>query len=392
MKELLRECPICGSKTGEILHTQRFVLTDYHVLPDEYDVVACEQCGFVYADTGAKQEVYNRFYEIMSKYEDKNTSTGGGFSHGDYQRIIKAVDEITEQVPHKKAKIIDIGCANGGILRELKNRGYTELTGVDPSAICIHEVKKTGIRAFKANLFDLDKIIIDEKFDYIILSHVAEHIRNLDQMIKIIYSLVSNKGKIHIEVPDASRYFEYYSIPFYFFDAEHINHFDEIALSNLLKKISFSIVYIKQKIINHTINSSYPVLLVVSKPAESKSVDQKSKLKNTIIQYIEKSKLSNLDIHFNQLIESKEEIIVWGAGMYTNRLLANTRLNECNIIGFIDKDSTKQRKKLIGKEIYTPSILQSFKGVIVIASVLYSKEIEEEIALMNVKNKVIVVK
>ena len=31
-------------------------------IPDEYDVVSCDNCGFTFADVGANQDAYNYYY------------------------------------------------------------------------------------------------------------------------------------------------------------------------------------------------------------------------------------------------------------------------------------------------------------------------------------------
>ena len=46
-------------------------------------------------------------------------------------------------------------------------------------------------------------------------------------------SILSVTGKIYIEVPDATRYEDYPFVPFYYFDAEHINHFDLRSMGQL---------------------------------------------------------------------------------------------------------------------------------------------------------------
>ena len=52
-----------------------------------YELVCCDRCGFVYADTAVTQEDYDRFYASYSKYEDKKIATGGGESSSDAHRL-----------------------------------------------------------------------------------------------------------------------------------------------------------------------------------------------------------------------------------------------------------------------------------------------------------------
>ena len=49
----MRACPVCkGTKQTVIQNIKMNVPEDYH-LPAQYDVVACADCGMVYADTAA---------------------------------------------------------------------------------------------------------------------------------------------------------------------------------------------------------------------------------------------------------------------------------------------------------------------------------------------------
>lgn len=127
-----RGCPVCSAAACEVLHYQRFILPEGHPLAAGYDVVCCEQCGFVYADTTASQQDYDAFYARLSKYEDSKTSTGGGSSPEDAQRLQETAACLAEALPDRNARLLDIGCANGGLLGALRKLGYTNLVGMDP--------------------------------------------------------------------------------------------------------------------------------------------------------------------------------------------------------------------------------------------------------------------
>ena len=92
------------------------------------------------------------------------------------------------------------------------------------------------------------------------------------------------------------------------------------------------------------------------------------------------------------MIDSNEEIVIWGAGSYTTRLLEDTKLSKCNIIAFVDSDTNKQGFKLRNVEIYPPSILKKCSKLIVISSAIYSNDIIKQIKKMGLKNDLIVIK
>ena len=85
-KLLARRCPICNGASGRLLHTQQFVLSEGHPLPASCDYVACDNCGFCFADTSVTQAAYDAYYAEMSKYADSTTSTGAGLLKWDPER------------------------------------------------------------------------------------------------------------------------------------------------------------------------------------------------------------------------------------------------------------------------------------------------------------------
>ena len=103
------------------MHTQRFELPEGHPLSSGYDVVACSTCGFVYADTSVTQVDYDRFYTEHSKYEDAKTGTGGVENPFDWKRQQETALQIADVLQDTSASILDVGCANGGMLLALKN-------------------------------------------------------------------------------------------------------------------------------------------------------------------------------------------------------------------------------------------------------------------------------
>ena len=233
-KELLRACPICGYSSGKVLHTQHFLLPEGHLLPNEYDVVNCENCGFVFADTSANQDIYDLFYAEMSKYEDVNTASGGGDKPYDLNRLNQTANDIERIISNNKsAKILDIGCGNGGLIQILKERGYKNVVGLDPSETCVNTMRNKGLEAHHGGLFSKNQL--DNIFDLIILSHVLEHIYDLTNSVRNLKELLNSEGLVYVETPNATKYPEYYIVPNYYFDTEHINHFSKLHHQNLFE-------------------------------------------------------------------------------------------------------------------------------------------------------------
>jgi 2-polyprenyl-3-methyl-5-hydroxy-6-metoxy-1,4-benzoquinol methylase len=394
LKTLLRSCPICHSEDGKVLHNQKFSVPDHYKLPKEYDVVSCVNCNFVYADTDATQADYDDYYEQFSKYEEKSSS-GSGTTYLDAVRLEQTATDIDSQLKNPIAKILDIGCGNGGLLSALSRLGYQNLTGMDPSATSteyiVNNLHFSAIQGgiFTSDLFDVTSE--EEKYDCIILSHVMEHIYDLKQSIRNIARLLKQNGFVYVEVPDASRYHEFYVVPYYYFDCEHINHFDEASLGKLMKSAELECVLYKKKDLKVSDELLYPAVFGLYQWNHSSPfsfVDDHA-VKNSIHNYCEKSKVeSKLFEQLDPLIKLNEPVVVWGAGSYALRVFETTRLKECNLVGFVDKDSKKHGLTIGNIPVYSTDLLRNFRGTIIICSALYSKDIKMEILQMGLVNPV----
>lgn len=65
-----RKCPICFNDHGRVLRKIDMKVPKEYRLPDSYNVVLCEDCGFVYADTSASMEDYDWYYTHCNFYGD----------------------------------------------------------------------------------------------------------------------------------------------------------------------------------------------------------------------------------------------------------------------------------------------------------------------------------
>ncbi|MEK7658923.1 MAG: methyltransferase domain-containing protein [Patescibacteria group bacterium] len=386
-KKLIRKCPICNSDSGEILHHQSFADLDMYELPKDYDIVCCHRCGFVFADTQASQQDYSRYYQEFSKYESGGTPVW----------TTEKMKPLSKFLPDKEASILDIGCANGELLVELKKIGYKNLTGLDPAKVCVQNARNNEIDTVEGELFSINSVIPDKKFDCIVLSHVLEHIRDLEKAADIMSNNLNDGGVLYIEVPDASRYSEFFIVPYYFFDTEHINHFDENSLNNLFLQKGFDLLQYEKKVINQMdSNKLYPIVYAIYKKTNKKenikNIVKNLKVRDSVLAHIKESEEKSKWPEIDRIANSKEKIVVWGAGSHALRLLNNSSLSKCNIEFFIDKDPKKQGMKMKNIPIYSSEKLKMHKGPVVVCSALYSDDIAKEIKNMGAENIIIVMK
>ncbi len=386
IKKLKRNCPICNNSEGEALHSQKFVLDNNNPLPSEYDVVCCTQCSFVYADVDANQDDYNEYYKNFSKYESLEISSGAGNSQLDEERLKEMAMDIISVIDDKNSYILDIGSGLGGLLKILESKEYKNLFALEPSINCVTYINENSkITAFQGSVLDnLERIFNGKKFDYVILSHVLEHIYDLNDAIKNIKNILSFNGKVYIEVPDSNRYKIFFVVPYYYFDIEHINHFNSFSLNSLMSKYGFETIKTDTKIMKVSETINYPAFYSLFQ------LSNESKI--SIEKYVNISNSMDMNLLLNHLVNSNKECVVWGAGNYTKRLLSQTVLGKCNIKYFVDKDINKQGTFLNNIEIKNSSELSSFEGVIIIVSALFSNNIFEEITMLGYKNEIIILR
>ncbi len=387
-----RQCPICENKNVDVLHTQKFALPDGHPLSDGYEVVCCEKCGFVYADTAVAQEAYDQFYANYSKYEDQKTGTGGITKNWDRKRLKETAGMIAAFLNNTNASVLDVGCANGGLLKSIKELGNTRVFGIDPSPICVENTKRIGVNAEIGSLF---QPLSHELFDCVILSHTLEHVQDLRQAALWIHSMLGVDACVYIEVPDAARYADFVDAPFQDFNTEHINHFSMTSLNNFLRVNAFEPLECGRKIIPASANKPYPAIFCFAKRSDGNGkIEKDIELKNKIQQYISISRgiLYEFEVRLSAVLSDNKQVIVWGTGQLTMKLLVETSLAEAEIVAFVDSNPINQGKIMRGVRVIAPETMISFSEPILISSTLHQQSIVDQIHKLGLKNDLIFLK
>ena len=137
----------------------------------------------------------------------------------------------------KDAKILDLGCGPGYFLDEMKQREYTDVTGItlSPGDVKICEDKGHKIKKYDLSFLPQTDGYYDESVDFIFLRHALEH-SPYPIFSLIEYNRVLKQGsKIYVEVPapDCERQHE--------FNANHYSILGSMQLGALLIRAGFNI-------------------------------------------------------------------------------------------------------------------------------------------------------
>lgn len=387
-RQLIRRCPVCGCSMGSVLYSPNFELSTGNPLPRTYEVVACESCGFCFADTPATQEVYDTYYAQMSKYADGKSSTGSGSSPCDAERLCALAEQISDFAPDRSARILDFGCANGGLLSALRSKGYVKLCGIDPSSACVEQARVfASDGAWTGTLSHLPECI--GRFDGVVLSHVMEHVCDLKSAMRKVRDLLNPGGWVYVEVPDAMRYTEHLVAPYQDINTEHINHFSRRSMENLLSQNGFSPAEGGQKKIFSAAGMPYPAAYVFARLSpDSKPIIGDLLLRPALEAYLSASNhlLKCIDKAIQETIAVHPSLIVWGTGQLTLRLLAETCLRDAQIDAFVDSNPVNQGRKLRGVRILSPKDLVPGQTPILISSVINAQAIHDTIHSLDLGN------
>lgn len=93
-------------------------------------------------------------------------------------------------------KILDLGCGEGTLAKEMQNKG-AKVVGVDLSENMVTKAKKNGVEAFVMGVTDLQ--FEDETFDKIFSNAVLHWVKDLDTSASEISRVLKKDGKFVAE-------------------------------------------------------------------------------------------------------------------------------------------------------------------------------------------------
>ena len=120
---------------------------------------------------------------------------------------------------------LDIGCGTGRNLHHIKGNGV----GIDHNKKSVEIAKRAGLCAFIPEEFEESKYNLPERFDSILLCHVAEHMR-IDEVTALLskyMSLLKCGGKVILVTPQEAGFKS---------DKTHIEFMDFEKLKHIINK------------------------------------------------------------------------------------------------------------------------------------------------------------
>ena len=287
--------------------------------------------------------------------------------------------DLVRLLPDRKTRILDIGCANGGLLQAFQRLSYANLHGIDPSSACVRNTRARGLAASKGSLFAMPDGL--GMFDCVILSHVLEHIQELRPAVERLTDILFPGGVLYVEVPDASRYAELLTAPFQDFNTEHINHFSPQGLNNLLAVAGWQCQTLQPKTILSAPEMPYPAVFAIAHRATPAHWEPDRELRGRIMEYIGRSQamLDRIDQILRRELPEHDGVIVWGTGQLAMKLLVETSLREARITAFVDSNPINQGQCLRGVPVLAPEQIRGRSEPILITTIIHQREVFQAI-------------
>lgn len=241
----MNKCPACNKTTNtHFLYQNRDYL--YLINNEYFNLMRCDECFLVSLDPQPPYDDLKKYYpDSYEPFTDKKALP-----------LIKNILQLRSYFFSKKlqkikgldAHILEIGCANGENLLNLKSFGFKNLEGVEPSK---NAAKLASERGLTVHYGSLESVIIKKKYDIIIMRHVFEHLSDPASALDKLSQLLREAGLVIIETPNyasldrviTGKYWLGYDTP------RHLYIYSPSNIRKLLKNSDFSIVDIRHSIV-----------------------------------------------------------------------------------------------------------------------------------------------
>jgi SAM-dependent methyltransferase len=374
----IRPCPVCASVQHTFLYRQRFEDFSAGSITNAYDVVACRDCGMCFASGLPDAERFSRYYGQSSKYD--LSADDAKVSSFDVQRHGESAAFIAEHVSDRAGPILDIGTATGDFLVALRDVGFTNVHGVDPSPDAARKARES---------YGLDVIAGDTRtakerweagFAVAALINVLEHLVDPGAALREIATLLRKDALLYLMVPDAARFADLIDAPYQQFSVEHINYFTTASLRNLLATNGYDVEANRATTLTVSGDAEGPALEVLCRLDDRRPLlDVDRQGVDDVRDYIVRS-LEMEDAVLKRIAELADDqrpIYVWGTGTNALHLLASSRLSECNIVAFLDSNPHYTGRRLAGRTVMAPRDLRDPQAPILVASAISQSAIAD---------------
>lgn len=207
----MRPCPVCKSNKYKLIMKQKFTIPDQWKIPNNLSLKSCTKCSMAYLDAqSASQKIYDDYYNAgQFSFVGKNDLE----STDRLQSLARAIQQTCD--PEKR--ILDIGGEDGYLKDILTSQGFYNVETCGP------------------------KSKISGHFDLLVMSHLVEHIYDMDGFFRHYQPHIKPFTRVIVEIP---TWTEYPSAEEgwreYDFNLIHLNKFRPSDLVRMFSRFNFT--------------------------------------------------------------------------------------------------------------------------------------------------------
>lgn len=184
----------------------------------------------------SKQLLYDKYYSnIISTAQNPDPRSTLAFYDACYGWCLPA---------NKSVRILDFGAGTGKLMFWLKERGYSDVIGVDLSKEQTEMAQKLSGQTVQQTSDPLQFLASQSGLDLIFMSDVIEHIPKWDQptYLKAMHTAMGSNGQLVLKTENIASPVGLYQ---HSMDYTHEYNFTELSLRQLLLSVGFVDVQIR---------------------------------------------------------------------------------------------------------------------------------------------------
>ncbi len=383
-----RHCPVCGNSQVTNIFKQTWALFDDHPLSvplsdtvapgnSYYGINTCDKCGMVFNSPIPDADAFKSYYSKWSRYAAGSDSLCGIVSPENILRFESTIDLVLPYLQSTELRILDIGCLDGGLLKQFRSRGFSNIAGIDPAPESSIHGKRDGIDIRVGTVSNIP--FPDDSFDFILCVHMLEHVASFDKLH--LERVLAPGGRLYIEVPNASAYSAESKDVFFDFSLEHINHFGIDSLRNTFSGLNFQLIDSGERIYPRgsagEIQPSIYCIFEINSSYEINNILVDTFTSNAVKRFIaESTPLMQCQVDsFINIINRVGKLRLWGVGHAAFRLLGQTQAVNDRIVGITDSNPLYWGKKLVDLPVLSPDEFMKLDAPIYITSGIHADSI-----------------
>lgn len=244
MPQLVR-CSLCNSDDYDLISKRAGSKTGRKT---DTPTVICKRCGLLYNNPMPSDEELQHYYNedyteyvhgrrgydlLLEQFKDKNERK---------KETSGMVFNFIREYLKDNNRVLEIGSSAGTLLKTIKDNTNCSVHGLEPNKDIIRISKEYNNVHDVENIFFEDYITkSNQQFDFVIMQHVFEHVRDPNLWLKSINGMLKSNGFMYIALPIASDFKPSRNLEDSL-EFGHVYHYTPCTLYHLLLKHNFKIV------------------------------------------------------------------------------------------------------------------------------------------------------